>query len=1087
MVRRNCRNVREGRTLVRPLLSWTCLLGLALSGAVEGACAGSPQARATSNGGGAGAHIATSARQAKWSYHPAKKGKSTGSLALDEGRLEVDAGGSRWLYLPGNIPVVSAYGAPEPLVGLLKEGERFSFIGESGALYFSRNPLGPLQETRTPSIPLHHTRLHASSLVSLSQSGEIYRSVDRGRSWKLSQNEGFFVDLERAKDDSLLALSVPEQWYRSIDGGEHFSPLTIESIAPLAMSKTHDGRLHVQGLYQSYVFDESSLNFHLRQTRPTPAESEGSLMPEFPKASPIVEGRGVFEGDRYWEVASSAKKNIKRLIYSSNAQEVSSRPLPFLIDCDYPLLAAAGKYVAILCKPQGKHENSPLLSLWRSRDGGETFERNHSVLRGDLHSVVMVAHSQGQLALSGLCSLVTSERGCTPRGLTLFSKTNQRSNVDIPGLSDPSTIRFDNKARLWAAGIRKKDGHPLLVGPWGSSEKKPAIVDLFREAAIPSRGRRRAKNRDSSSRRTRGGAHARSAEFQIFSGSLGLVSLAVKIGQKFYVVVVDEDNQILSSSTAPPGTTKIAGWGSRLLAIMPRQRIVFESLTGGVSWQKSELPREVCSDKSSSCNVGLTCSSFGCLVGDELVRIGWSGGQELNRSSLPMSAKDAREEPLLSPFHCVMKGDNWQYLEGLARLPDVADGALGSAAWRQVLVDEKRAGISSVRGEFGKENIFLKELFPPGPVENTYVFHVSPQIEGVAALRFPYRPTQGKFSLSQSTTRNVEVAWDNRIEGVFGVGKYSIDIPSQKINHSRNRVSISPRLISVAGTGLYLKIGEKPSSGKIYFFSRKNSAQNVEIMPPISWPHQRATPRGWLWKNRATVENSRKEMAQIHGQHSALMMLARQRVIVRNDGGAGSGYSQRARASLGVEPYLMGVLRGGAHLPAQSVRIAYQGKDIGFISLQIDPDTGRGHASFVELGKKGGFETPVPVPLPSDIPSKVRYCTKDDREKTPRVVAPDLLNFRRKVLVELQRGSLSFQTTRAVLFGSPERPCVALWQAKRDDRVKDESVHYHPLIYPDVDAVSWLFRKEKTDSGEERMSVRTMSCSRASPLNNSIK
>ncbi len=174
-------------------------------------------------------------------------------------------------------------------------------------------------------------------------------------------------------------------------------------------------------------------------------------------------------------------------------------------------------------------------------------------------------------------------------------------------------------------------------------------------------------------------------------------------------------------------------------------------------------------------------------------------------------------------------------------------------------------------------------------------------------------------------------------------------------------------------------------------------------------------------------------------------------------------------------PYLMSSLGDEMSTFAEGVHVAYRGTQIGFVALQVDSVRGEHRAHFVGLGETEAFERPIAVPLLPDLPDVPRSCTKQQRESTPRVVAPAFLGPRRNVrLVGLIGDVFEMETRRAVLFGSKKEPCASVFEAVRQREI-DDKAQFGALVAPGAGSISWLFRAETQSQGEQ-ISARPMRC-----------
>jgi hypothetical protein len=102
------------------------------------------------------------------------------------GLLQAGADGRRWLFPPSG-PMQSAQTiAGSPLVGLVRDGARYAFVGARGDVYFAPSPLGSFSESRPGATTESdsHTAVGRALLVHEKQTGSLYRSGDLARTWQ---------------------------------------------------------------------------------------------------------------------------------------------------------------------------------------------------------------------------------------------------------------------------------------------------------------------------------------------------------------------------------------------------------------------------------------------------------------------------------------------------------------------------------------------------------------------------------------------------------------------------------------------------------------------------------------------------------------------------------------------------------------------------------------------------------------------------------------------------------------------------------------------------------------------------------------
>lgn len=997
---------------------------------------------------------ATPEGNVRWLYHPESKAPPTGRLRLsdaglskegglsEEGhQLEVDEAGSRWMLQPGKLPRPSAFGAPEPLVALAQEGQGFSALGKSGAVYFFEEPLGPFVSVRTPAQPFVQARRVGSSLVGLDSAGKIFRSDDQGRSWSPLKHEGFFAGLASAGKSELIGYTIPEQWFRSADGGRHFERLNFDSVAPRSIENLLDGRVIIDGLLETYLYEAGRLEVGEAPT----VSTEGYALPKYGGARAVDQHHAVFAGSEYIELTRSAGKSEWTVARGRWQEPLVEFLTPGPGFCSQFQIAAAGQQLILACAGGTTVEVAPPFKLFRFISPAKGFVQLGPTLRGEMKSLGIAVSKSGQVAMVGACPPHSTEPGCSVEAVTLVEADGTAKSISVPGLGQPSAVAFTPSGDLWAAGVRLKDRHSLLIGPWRRFDDIPEIVDLSRIAAFP---------------------EADPTPFTILPGGDGLLTASRVIGGTHYLATFSKQRQFLGRGSAPAGSGRLHGAGKYIAALKAEDSLLWESTSGGISWTKSELPRSVC-EGGASCDPGLVCGDEGCLVGDELTRIGWGVDKNVTPSRVAELGEEAAAQGTATGLVCQPTASGWQDLPGVHRIPDASSAAQGDALWSDIESFPHQAAANAIRANFGAESLQRETLLAPVPSAENYAFATFPQVEGGAVVRFKKPPSH--LSTFQTT---IEVAWDNRFENLIGQGSISGDWGRRPM-HFEPGSELSdvarPEYVGVAGDGLYLKLGDENSTNEgSYFFQGSGKSGRVEQIFDKAWPHEVAPLSGWFSRSRA-LSTARVERIHPYGRAGALLLIAGSRVVVR------SGETSGSSPALPFTPYLLSSLTDESSTFAEGVHVAYRGTQIGFLALQIDNLRGQHRAYFVGLGETEAFEPPLAVPLLSDLADVPRACTKQDRQSTPRVIVPAFLGPRRSVRVlGLAGDALEMDTRRAVLFGSKEQPCVSAFEAVRQREI-DEKAQYAALIAPGAGVISWVFRAETLPQGEQ-ISARPMRC-----------
>lgn len=1003
-----------------------------------------------------GAAPKSAANEARWVFQPLEKEPTVDQVEFEGGLVEVDGAGSRWWNLPGQEPKVSPFGAPEPLAAVLTAGKRLFVIGESGAVYITEHALSPFVEARTPPERYLMTRRSGSTLIAIAEDGSLRRSDNLGRSWSRVALDGHFADLATAGDGTILALSVPEQWYQSTDGGRTFSLLEIESQGPRSITGLVSGELLVSGLYQTSVFRGGRFEPASRELLQRQAERAGAKysLPQFALASAVKTGRAGLDAGSYLALRPGTAGQAWHLARGPLDGPLSKTPVKGLEGCGAFRFAAAYGHTAVICQSESG-DVSPRLTILRGLASSNEFQPLKTAFRGQLDRLKLVLSPSGKLAVTDLCP--RSEKGCDPLGVTVISKKGEVTASFLPGVPRPTAVAFDSLDRLWFSGHRAKDGH-FVAYLESRDAGSGRLVDLSRDSGFPT-----ILGEDTQT------------PLQILPGESGDVSVTALVSARAFVGHLNHEAEVNAFGVSPPFASAIHGAGQRLAVLQVDEGVLWESLTGGLSWSQSPLPRDLCGGSAGQCEPALVCSKVGCLVGDELARVGWGQADDGRLPTLPAEGGGESGAAELAGFECQVDDSEWRDLDGLLEIPGASNSALGNSAWSAVLKYPETAALTALSVDFDKREIVREVLLAPVSGAQAYAFHVSPQVEGVAAVR--YRVPQVSLGSQVPTLGAIhaEVVWDSRVADVYGSG--AVDIPAQANGAFFAGFGMfrsgEPELLSVAGRGIYFRMGSEEQGSPTYFIRGRGKLAQVETVAEVLYPPGDSTLGGWA-SDPEVQASVGKEFVQVKDQHAGLLSFANRRVMT-----LALGLDATGSASV-YRPYLLGIPRGDATGLAQNVHYAYLGDDLGFVSLQVNL-SGPGHrAAFVGLDEKSGFTAPIAVPLQQDLESRIVPCSAEQRNTTPRVVAPLVLGAFRRIEV---RGAaaqpIELRSMNAVLHGTPTHPCVAVFDTRDERRGDLQSDRYAALVFPG--GTSWIFRTEMRAGGLSTTSVRPMNCQNDGP------
>ena len=979
-----------------------------------------------------GAQASSASARATWLHHPLKKLPATATLEIKPGvTLEVDASGNRCLT-GGKDPEASAFGAPEPLSGLIKTETDYIAVGQSGTLYFFSQPLGPFVSTHTQAVPFVKTRVMGNVLMSISSEGELFRSVDQGRHFKRVNAPGFFVDIAASEANSVFAVAVPETWYQSFDRGGHFELAKLPPIAPLDMSTGPSGRLVVHGLFSSFSPMEGRWEDAPEPSRPRPTKK----LNQFARVSAIVAQTALLDEDGYFSLSSTKDEDTFRVERGKMDEKLTSYVIARPSACATFRVVGRTRTPLLICKDDAPIV-APLIRMLRWDEKTREWDPLKLTLRGPFDGLKVVQSSRGEVVLAGACAPHTSELGCSPHGVVWIKDDKKPGFFQLPIDGELLELKFDSSDDLWALVQRKKDNHLFLIGPIvepsSSSGKIPVFVDITRVAPEVTVD---AKQRAS-----------------LLLSDAGLVSIVVERFGAPYLVQLSRAGQVLSVHQAPMGTSLVHGTGRRLSAVDVKRQLYWGSESGGLHWAKQPLPSALCSEQP--CEPQLRCTSRGCLVGDELVRVGYLGpAQGLASAPLRLGA-DKQQPQLLDRLVCRVSEADAQAPVRLSGVPTAHDALLGKSLWSGLVLNAEQATATVIHVPLGHTKIVERTLFARGPSSQNYALQIFAQIEGNAALRYPVFPG------TQDLAGPIELAWDNRIldateHATIGIG---VQGPGAQLRLDER---LQPSLMSVAGPGLFFQADQDKTQELYYFPGNGAAAEKVERP---TWP-----ALGGGSQDNSLLEElargARTEHMVVDGERSALLLLANNRVVVRkSEGQAGD-----------AQAYLMGNLDRSQTDLTHAVHLSYRGAQLGFTSIQNDVEGDQKHAQFVEPGKGQTFLPPVSVALQHHLPNRPRVCDEIDMSTTARMIASRPKNQTRQIeVLGINQNALLLTAQDAIVFGSPEKPCLGIWEATAHDDA--EEGHFSALVVPGKQGGSWLFHNEPQDTSNVRVSARPMSCS----------
>ncbi len=971
-------------------------------------------------------------------YHPPEPKGLGDTLKLPSGQLWVGSRGERWWVdaRKSSPALASAYLAPEPLVGIQHPSPaRWVFVGASGNTYFAHSATGPLVSSSAPLEPLARVAVSSKELLGVTQAFGLRRSDDAGLTWSaIGPREVRFVDVW-LRGRFALALAVPEQLWWSEDAGLTFSELHTPAFGATALEPGLDGRAVVR----SPLGDATA-----RLQSPPALAPGGSARPPLalaappalgPSAQALRRGRATLSHGIYTELRLAPSPSIVR---GTLGEPLASTPTPMLRECRQARLASFGSAVYVACAKTPKDVVQPL-SLFRSTDAGGHFEEVAVSPHGDLSRLEMAAGADARLLVTGLCPKAQDGPGCRPSGIARLGPSSrpgaerELSEVPATGLTGPALALAFSWDGTIAYGIGRRNKHK----------------GLFSFVHRPGEGQ-------FSTHQLRGLTDQRETlkAFSLGASRTGLLSLAIGGSRGLRrIVVLDDEGRLLSDHEPPLRHASVGQHGNRALALSNDQ--TWQSSDAGASWTLiGRPPADVCPGSTAACDAIVECADAGCVIGDSLTRLGW--GRQPARHVLPLSpppsapVPDPASEPL-SGFECDLLPQAWQALAGVRSLADAHQASLGQASWFALAYDYDQGSAGLWISERGAApDVEYQSLLDPVDEAGRYALAPTLQVEGAAAVRYPTRDARGNPILALD---RAEVAWADLLQGarhhqsVHGLGRI---LPTDHVA-SRGTVRLAKTdLISIAEGGLYLRVHSSGRTQPTYFLD----GRKAEVAPAPDWP--------------ARLSRGRTEMVRIDGNPVSLLFSEDGATVIRATQQAGDW--AYAAMTLSIPPPLSRNLH-------QVSTLSYLGPRVGIQRTTYFADGSIDSGVFPLLHAGPVFGPPRASPTQRDLGPRPAACRDEQREDTPRIVAPPLPGTRRRVhIYDSVDARRVMQTGSAVVYGTPEQACLAAIDADPDAR-QARHLRRQERALIQSDGWGWLTRVAPTSSrGKPLIEYRSMRC-----------
>lgn len=1009
-------------------------------------------------------HAVNYQRPASFRYHPLRQAPVQAERRLSDGRMLL-AGkrGERWLLDPVTHSLTpGANLAPEDLIAVLDADSGFWFVGQSGTSYETRDPLGRFVRSSAPLESLVRVSAARRSIVGIPADRSLLRSADGAASFtRVGPKDVSFVDVELASDGGGLALAIPEAIWVTRDEGANWAPLPGKTHGAYALSRDRQGHVRLDTVFGPYRFADAPPRLEAGADPTSAQDLTANAPPRGPDAAALADGRAIVLGARYLEVAAPPGRPSDYELWQGPFDgKLEASPLPMLKGCRGARIAGFDHYLELACLRGSSDTGSVPISLFRSEDSGGHFEAEPFASYGTHAGFRFALGASGILIASGLCG--SPSAGCAtggifvrreatddlPRSKRRKLETSQpRSKFELFAAATPTLaesalgLTFSLDGRLaYAVGRRSKTGAlAIFVSRDGGKNFEAHDLDLVRADS---------DDEDQYWERSQSSVRVDSlgaAE----DGSLAVV-LTDRRGRS--LIITDEQGRLLSGSKPPDERAVVAAVGMRAFALSPQTRKTWESLDGGVTWQSlSRLPLAPCAPEGD-CEPKLQCAPAGCVIGNEVSRVGWVGQSDDDLDTLPPASRESSpltERSVRAPLACALDDVSWQTLPGVREVPSVRDAAFGKTSFVALSNDPAHAAASMIHAVAGQRaQLRTVNLLKPVEHPNEYAVLVLDQVEGAAALRYRLPEDPAK----DSHLRNVEVGWDNALLGQVGHARLADGGPvapgDYQLGDSMQRAD--PDLLSIGEGGLYLRLHHAAGDAQdTWFFDGRTSTR----IPAVKWPIL-GNIRG------------RTEMARSDGVHVPLMLLGRGTAVAR---------ARRAGADWEFDAETTGLPDPSAFGLNVVSNIAYLGKTSGlYVQAQV-ADGARASAAYYAFRATGEVMGPkIAVPTQASLSDRPARCSDGVLTTTPRIDAGFLPGTRHPILVtDNSDPPRLFLSAGAVLYGTPENACATAFDA--DELAFDSAAlrRERALLLLDDLEHSWLFR---VTAESNAVQYRTMKC-----------
>ncbi len=777
----------------------------------------------------------------RWAIHP-----SLATMHLlarlelgSAGALYAGLGGERWLDGTSGMPPTPANTLlPEIIQAISRNGAELLFVGGSGTVYATTEPLGPVTAKRAPPQPMHAVAAGKQAILGIGKDLSMQRSPDGGATWQrvsLPPLEGTLTQLAMLPTGHGLALFAPQRVLATVDDGATWTALPTLGVGARKVVADVNGDLILEGVEASGILREAPLRFEKIARAPTReyelASGSGTAKQAPAYGFAAQQGHGVFVGTRWVELVQSEAPGGQIMWVLADGEvgeKPATRPVRELDGCELTELAASATSLVVACEREGKPsenyqpnkkpkvEERHHVELFHSDDDGKTWRADGKVGVASGFSPHVFLGPDGLLVIDGGCKRSHNDWTCdeSPPVVRVAGQTTFAKVFGVPYTRFYDMVFDEKKGHAFAVGIA---GGGMPIGLFVSTNGGKDFV----RKSLPA---------------IRDGELTYTVSNVVESASLGIDDSGVYVGasvnasggglDRLAVYRTSDDGAIIAGHLAPAEADVVAVGGKHAMAYSTSGR-AWETTDGGASWSSFEAPTV-----PGSGDIPLVCGNYGCHLADRATRVGWD--------DKPADASSEVKTPkvvALSALQCQTQGtpNNLGTYQGL---PTAGNADLGGGTrftlGRHNTIDGSVVALVGERKKDGgkdkdKGGFEVKELTLFGPAPKDTATYMAMQLEGVVALRYTFRrdvsgttiktpppPLNGKppasafAPITQKQLVDVQIAWYVAATGkvykatIKGAGPLE---PYKDVVDGRDKPSTSrpPNMLSIAMGGVHVR------------------------------------------------------------------------------------------------------------------------------------------------------------------------------------------------------------------------------------------------------------------------------------------